>query len=278
MRTAQRIVENTTGSLVDRTLLLNDFRQDTVTLEYNTGEYVYVASEWPFNSKFFDVTTANDQTSSLQVQIYDGNSWTNASDILDDTAVNGVSLARSGYVYFIPDRNKSWAIKDFSNEITELSSTDIRNMYWVRFSWSSDLNAATAINYLGHKFCETSEIYSLYPDLSSTKLLRSFDAAKTDWEEQIFIASDVIIRDLKRKGVIFAENQVLENDIFRDACIHKVAEIIYSSLGKPYIEQRNQAAKDYEESSDLENYRFDADADGQADRAEKFTHVARMHR
>ena len=74
MRTAQRILENTSGSLIDQTLLLNDYRQDTVTLEYNTGEYIYVASEWPFNSKYIDVSTANDQAATLQVQIYDGNS------------------------------------------------------------------------------------------------------------------------------------------------------------------------------------------------------------
>lgn len=278
MRTSQRILDDTTGSLRDSTLDLNDYIANSVTFEYNTGEYIYIASEWPFSYRYFDVTTANTETSSIEIQYWDSNEWRDTVDVLDETSSGGATLAQSGYVFWGFDREYAWTLQDESKEVTGLSSTNIYQMYWSRIKFTANLTTTTALNYVGMKFCEDADIFAQYPDLNQSRLLRTFKTGKTDWDEQVFAASNAIVRELKRRGIIFSRSQVLEPDIFMDACIHKTAEIIYNAMGPAYLEQKENAVKLFNQAMNLKGYIVDLNADGEVDRSEKFNVVGSFHR
>lgn len=275
----QRIIHLDNGTPVDLSISLNDAFGETATIGLVAAEdYLVVGSDLPFNHRYFQVSTVNDQASVVSAEIWDGNSWAAAVDIIDYTTVGGVSLARSGYIKFTVDRNSSWAREDTTEDVTGLTSLKIYDKYWMRFKWSADLNASTALRYLGFKFADDSDIQAYYPDLMNATLLTAFAASKTDWNDQHFMVAEEIISHLQRKGIAWNRNQVVDWEQYNLAGIHGLAKIAYNAFGDDYKDDYAAALEKFNKSLNFKVHRIDRDADGKLDPVEKEPYVGLVRR
>lgn len=243
----QRILWLDNGVLRDLSLELNDFRGQVITFDYEPGDYLYIGTFFPFNHRYFDVFEANLIQAEPTIEYWDGTQWIAAVDILDESN----DLAKSGVIRFVPDDDKqSWTPDDESNEVDGLAGTNIYDKYWLRLSWSQAFTPTTQLNYIGFCFSDDDQLYGRYPDLNNQQFKNNFEptqpsGTKIDWVEQHFIAADEIIRDLKRKLVVKSANQILDYALLSDASIHKVAEIVYASLGEAYENNRKLCREYY---------------------------------
>lgn len=262
MLTDQRIVFSDNSSLTDISVNTGNFREGTSSFPYVAADdYLFIGSFLPFNHKHFDLSTPNDSSSTVSIDIWDGNQWIAAVDIIDQTALSGASLGQNGIISWSSDiDDSSWNREEKSADVTGLSGTKIYNMYWARFSWSSDLNAGTVIDYVGHKFAKDSEMYDVYPELNNSVVLDSFESGKTDWEEQHYLAADHIIRDLKKDNAIVSADQILDFEIFKEAAIHCAAMKIFWGLGQ--TEKHDLAKSKYESFVNVGFLNLDLNRDG----------------
>lgn len=274
----QRLFYSDDGTLTDVTLLLNDFRKGT----FNVGnwvaaeDYLYIGSDLPFSHKYIDITTANSATTDMAIDIWDGNSWEPAVDVLDETASAGVSLAQSGIVSWKADQDETWAREgDSQEDISDLSSgPPIYCFYWLRIKFTVDLSVGTIINHIGYLFNNDDELYSIYPDLQNTQTLDCFEpmaasGTKTSWKEQSFIASQELIRQMRSSNIVWSPAQIVNFEILKNAAIHKTAEIIYAALGEPYEFNRKTAMERYSQSFNLNKFDIDTDRNARLSPREK---------
>ncbi len=253
---------------------VNDYRTGTYTFPYETDEYLYVGSIFPFNNLFFELGTLNIVAASVSIDIWFGNAWVPAVDILDQTS----GLTASGRIQWNTDDLKGWDLEQRSEEVTGLTGSVIYNMYWARFSWSAALTASTSIKYIGQKFANDDILQSFYPDLGLSNIKTAFESGKTTWDEQHYMAAEHIIRDLKKRNIIKSRSQLLDHSLFVDASCHKVASIIYQAFGTPYFEQLQMADKKYSESINLRFFNLDVNADGSLEPVERGLSQAFMRR
>jgi hypothetical protein len=261
----QRVFHNSTSI----STLVNDYRTGAYTFPYATGDYLYIGSILPFNNLWFELGTVNAVTAACTVEIWFGNAWTSAVDLIDETSVSGKSLAQSGRIQFTTDLLKGWDYEQNSFDVDGLETTRVYNMYWARLSWNATLTNTMTLKYIGQKFSNDDILYSFYPDLAQTGILTAFESGKTSWDEQHYMAAEHIVRDLKKRNLIKARAQLLDFGLFVDASCHKVAELVYKSFGSPYFEQMSQARKDYNEAVDIKFINADQNANGQLDPLER---------
>jgi len=255
MNQDQRILFNST----DITEAATDFRTGTVPFAYTTGGYLYIGSILPFNNLWFEMGVANAVAATVSVDMWFGNAWIPAVDVIDLTA----GLTQTGRIQWTTDLNKSWDREQYSKDVTGLPSTSaIYNMYWLRMSWNASMSGTTTIKFIGQKFSDDNQLYSYYPDLNNATIRTSFQSGKTDWTEQHYMAAEQIIRDMKRNGVILSKSQILDYDLFVVASCHKVADIVYQAFGAPYFDQLKQARAEYKDASQLKFYNVDNAATG----------------
>ncbi len=261
MLTSQRIIFEDDTTLNDLSNSLSDFLADTETIPMVlTDDYLYLGSEHPFNHRWFEVSTVNDQASVMSVEVYSNSGWNAAVDVQDDTAVSGVTWARPGIISWHIDDTKGWTKVGDSSSIDELSTTKIFNMYWVRFTVSANLNASSALKYVGFKFANDTDLDARYPNLNKSATKTAFKAGKTTWDDQHFYAAEDLIDYMKRKQIIWTPDQLLEWRIFKNPAIHKVAEIIMKPFGD-YADDRKDARSDFIEAMDFRQYKVDQNED-----------------
>ena len=270
-RQQQRILWKDGATVVDLTASLNNYRADSETLALVAADdYLFIGSDLPFNHKYIEVSTANALASVLSVDIWWANAWHDAVDLIDQTATSGKTLAKSGLVQWAPDEHKGWDPEQDSADVTGLTGTKIFDMYWVRLSFSADITGTTAIKYVGHKFCDDADLEGTYPILKPSGLKTAWAAGKTDWKDQIFDASEAIVRDLKRTGIIKSPSQLMDPEILRNACVHKTAELVLHGLGTAYIDLKKEAAKAYSTALDMKMFVVDRTGDARAQRSELY--------
>lgn len=262
----ERFFWNDDSTLTDQTIeWSNPF---TATALWDAKSYLYVSSFLPFNHKYFDISAANDQAGTLTVEIWYNNEWTSVVDIIDYTHDGTRSLGQSGNIFFTLDEDKGWDQEDDSSDITELSTTKVYNVYWMRFGYNASTDSALTINYIGHKFCDDTELYTNYPMLNNDAIKTQFKAGKTDWIDQEISASRAIISDLRSRNIICSKDQILDSRRYQTACMHKTAEIIFSGLGDSYVDDKNEARKDYRTVMNEGNFLVDSNKNGRLDRSE----------
>lgn len=267
---SQRIIFIDNGTNVDLSTSLNEFRSSTATMAYVADEdYLYIASDYPFNHKFIDVSSVNAEAAAVSVDIWYNNAWVAAVDVIDRTADGGVSLAQSGIVQWMTDRDKGWEREDDSEDVDGVTLVGIYNKYWLRLKWSSDLTNTTALNFIGNKFSDDDKLESWYPDLKNDRLKTAFETGKTNWNEQHFVAAQQLIADLAEKAIIRSSGQILNYEKFEVASIHKVAEIIYMGLGKAYDKNRKTARGNYKDALNMQFFDVDKDRDARLSDDEK---------
>jgi len=273
----ERFFYNDDATLVDRTIEWSNPYSSTGA--WDAKSYLYISSFLPFNHRYFDVATANDKAGTLSIDVWYNSAWTSVVDIVDKTRTSGISLAQSGNIYFTIDKLKAWEQEDESSDITELSTTNIYNAYWMRIGYDASVDSATVINYIGYKFCEDIDLYTYYPLFNNSGLKTQFKSGKTDWNDQTISASMAIVSDLKSRELIVSKNQLMDSSRYLSACVHKTAEIIYAGLGTAYRDDRIDATKQYTEAINACNFNIDTNGDGKLSRVEKVgTKMSRMSR
>jgi len=275
----QRVLFNDNGTEYDHSVVLCDYLDGDVTIPYVNGkDYVYIASDLPFNNKYLAVETANDQSASLTVEIWYNDEWIEAVDVIDQTAVSGVPLAQSGRISWKTNREKGWTCEQDSEDVTGVGAVGIYDRYWIRLSWSSDLKNTTALSYLGYKMCDDNELYTFYPELRDSQLQGAFEDGKTDWIDQEIAASEGIITELGARNIIYSPAQLMNIDLFKMVCVHKTAHLIFSGMGRSHESEAAKAKMRYEQAINVKNFQTDLNQSGNLESAERIVKTSFMRR
>lgn len=259
-----RVILNQNGTLTDLSIALSDIHSQTVVVDYTDAvDYIYLGSDLPFNHRHFDLSVVNIVASTVSVDLWTGSEWVPAIDIIDQTSLAGASLGRDGIIAWRPDEDESsWSWDDTDDmSASGLQTLKIKGLYWARLSWSAELTDTMAFNYIGYKFTSDAELESEYPELALSSLKTAFKAGKTDWNEQILVASEYIIQDLRQMNVITSMNQILDWRTFSKAAVHKTAEIIFRAFGDDYANNLLEANREYKKSLQLKQYNVDQNRD-----------------
>lgn len=233
-------------------------------LNYDAGDSIIIASDFPFNHLFIKLgTVKNIIPANMTVSYYAQGGWTQVVDLIDET--NG--LEQSGYIEFTPNKNVFWKICD-SDEIAGIS-TVIYEKYWTKIEFDATLTEYVDLSFVGYKFCDDSDLYSEYPIFDDNTMRTVYKSGKTDWEEQEIKASSLIVLDLQKKGIILAPEQILDRKKFIGAAVCKTAEIIYSAFGNDYVNQKKDARIEYDNRLNLSQYNVDLNNDGILNQSEK---------
>jgi hypothetical protein len=266
-----RIIWEDNTTLIDVSKSLNDYFAQTVTFAYAvTDDYLYIGSDLPFTHRYFDIgSTPNAVASTVSVDIWDGDSWNAAVDVIDETSSGGASLAQDGIIRWSTDRYETWCLEQSSEDIPALSTLKIYNKYWARLSWSASLTAGTILNYIGHKFSADTALAAYYPDLTRSDILDAFSTGKTNWHEQHILGSEEIIAELIKRDHIWTPDQIMNPEELERASVHKCAEIIMRALGNDYAALREKAIVDYRREMDSIMASYDVNENGHLDLFEK---------
>lgn len=254
--------------LEDKSKLLTDVMARSLVFANTSSDYLYIASEVPFNHMFFEVESANAISSSVVIELWDGTDWIQAVDVIDETSTNGVSLSESGIIRFVRDREETWAFEQDSFEIPELASTKIYSKYWSRWSWSDDLTGTTELSYIGHRFCDQKDLYLHYPSLDSQTMRDLFETGKSSWARELVKGSEAMVRDLKRRHRLIKPEQILDYGLYADAAAHATAELIFAAQGQGFVDDATRARTAYKKAIDMVYAGIDVNMSGNMERAE----------
>lgn len=280
-----RLIWGDNATLKDLSVVINNLFSDGTIIGFNAAQdKLYIGSDLPFNHRYFSVLVENDVASVVTASIWDGSQWQSAVDVIDQTIspdAAGKSLSQSGIISWVVDRNHVWGKRDTTELMIDsgLETLKIYEMYWVRLSFSGNFNANTALKYMGHKFSSDNDLGGYYPDLTRSNVMLAFKAGKTDWEDQHVLAAEEIIRDLRKKNVIWNRNQIFGWEEFTDASVHKVAEIVFTAFGNDYETRKENARDNYENALDkVVQSAIDKNVDGRLEEVEKLPTYGRLLR
>jgi len=259
----QRIFYSDNTTIGDYTLEARN--ADTIPAEMVAAEdYIYIASWDPMNSFFIQIETANTNASIMSIQYWGNSEWADAVDIIDGTKSSGKTLAQTGVVKFIPDKDKMFQrVTDTTSDSapSELSSIEIYDRFWLRIKVSADLSAGTEIKRIFYRFADDAKLNYLDPVLSN--YLTSWEAGKSNWDEQLMTASEEVVLDLRRRGIIQGSEQLINIDELELMTAYRALQIIYSGLGgENELKKAEAAGKKYHDISG--NMRFTIDVYGDA--------------
>ena len=259
----ERFFWDNNGTLEDKTIEWTN--PNSKTAPYDGQGYIYISSYLPFNHRYFDIDIVNDQGGTLKIDHWWSSEWKTVVDNLDYSEL----MTKSGNILFTIDKDNGWDAECESSDIPELANTNVYDAYWMRVSLQTPAPSALTINYIGYKFAEESDLFFKYPMLNNARLKSAFASGKTDWNDQLFDASQYIVKDLKSRKIVISKNQVLTLDRYRDACVHKAAEIIFNGLDEKWVNYIDMARDSYSKDMNLEDYGVDQTGNGQMDRIEK---------
>lgn len=274
-----RIIFKDNTTLNDLSINLNNSHSGTETLAIvSAQDSIYIGSDMPFNHRYFQVSTANDQASVVSISLWDGSTWNSAVEVLDQTSVSGVTFARSGIISWVPDRDEVWQYARSTEDISDLSTLKIYDYYWAKFTFSGDLKTTTALSYIGHKFSNDEDLKAYYPDLSKSDVLSAFESGKTEWNEQHIAAAEEIVKHLRKKQIVWSENQILDWQQFNLASIHKVASIVFRSFGENYKDEKIDAEAEYAKAMNMQVFNVDKNRNARLEPYEKVVYTGLSRR
>lgn len=261
----KRVFYSDAGILRDLSVNLNKYDSIESEFTYVAGEdYLYFGSRLPFNSLFFKVVQKNENPCNMYIEVFDGEEWEFVNEIIDETG----ALSKSGYITFTPDRDAGWHMDDTSTNgsvIPGLSSVKIYDKYWMRISFDADLSSPVSLSFVGHVFADDADLSAEYPDLGKASVKTAFKNGKTDWEEQLVRASEVVIEDLMINRNIIDSSQMLDRYDYRSATIQKCAEIIFNAFGDDFVDQKQRAREEYQRRLSIPTKKIDLNANAVED-------------
>ncbi len=218
-----RVIFSDNGTLTEYTSELIN-KGDNVDFTMVAAEdAIYISSPLPLRSLNFNVSTANDTSTSLGVAFWNGSEFKSVVNVLDET----IYYTESGRLTWTAGKNDSWQLED-TEDIADLSSLYIYDQYWVKITVGDD--CTFSLDYINNIFSDDVSLFMEYPGLNSSSALAAFASGKTDWVDQHKIASDLIINDLINRGRINKAAQILEPSELKLLSHPKVAELVYRGL------------------------------------------------
>jgi hypothetical protein len=225
----------------------------------STEDYLYCGQYYPFNNLYFELLTANSNAASLHVQYWDGKVWADGLDVIDATKVSGVTLARNGVVQFSPNRERRWqVVRDPTQNQgpSELITLPIYDLYWIRIKASADLSACVLKN-ISYAFCTSAMLKAIDSEIDNY-LMAWGGVGKTNWDEQVLLASQYVVFDLKSKGFIVAPGNILRFEDVSLATAHRTLAVIYSQLGESFRDKLTASINMYGELMSIKRFNFDS--------------------
>lgn len=276
-----RVLYSDNGVLKDFSVALNNYYSLTSTCNYVAGEdYLYIGARLPFNHIYTKLSEVNTADTQMKIECWDGQVWKEVVEIIDETD----GFKQSGMIQWTPNRNDCWSSEstnDKGEAITGLEDVVIYDKYWVRISFTEDFvpdETDVVIQWMGNIFSFDYDLGSEYPDLARSEVMDAYKSGKASWEEQNVKAAQVIIQDLVDKGVIKEKGQILDWREFTNASVHKVAEIIFNSLGDDYIDQGKAARQEYMSRMSKKTFRVDLNNNAIEEPKESFNECGFMTR
>lgn len=266
-----RVIFKDNTTRYDLSIVLSDYLSQTYTIPITASEdAIYLGSDMPFNHRWLEVSSANAAASAVSIYLWNGSEWIAAVDVVDETSVGGATLAQSGIISWVPDReNNGWVCEQSTENISDLSTYKIYDMYWVKIVFSQNLTSTTALKYVGHKFSIDPDLFAQYPELEDHNVITAFKSGKLDWKDQSFEAAEYIIEDLRKNGTIYSKNQLLDWRLLKNASVHKVAEIIFRAFGDDYRDNKVLASQDYKSAVAIKGMSVDRNYNAKLDPIEK---------
>jgi hypothetical protein len=259
----KRFIFSDNGTLKDKTINLEKYHSDSEVIDYVTSnDAIYIGSELPFNSLFFDVAVSNTTSGNISIKYWDATTWRSMVETFDETEVGGIPFSTSGHITWVPDRNYLWAQSNTTypsgtEQITGLGNITIYDLYWIKIEYDATLDNTLELNWIGPKFCHDNDLTGEYTLFSNSTFKSNYLTGKTDWENEIIIASRIMIEDIINKGVISGAGQLLKRRKLRDACVSKTAQLIFKNLGDDYKDDAERAWKEYKDRLSMSNYGAD---------------------
>ena len=245
-----RIILNKNGTLTDLSSDLGYYHSGSGSAYLAAStDYLYIGQRYPFNHLFFKSGVANDEIATLSIDLWDGNTWNAVAEIIDTTD----AFTTSGFITWVPNKLKSWLRDDTvdssgNEQITGFGTdTIIYDRYWMRISTDVTLKDTTALSWIGNLFCTDDDIYAEYSQFSRSSYLTGWETGKTTWEEQRIIASDLVIDYMIDHNIINHSGQIIERELLRNACVSRVAELIFTPFGDDYEDDRQKAYKKFQD-------------------------------
>lgn len=265
-----RIIYDNGSSLSDLSVANQD-ETANVSLHLDTDKFLYIAQKCPFTSLFFYIHTGNtvDTGVTLKAEYWDGTQWREVADLLNDTVSANKPLHKSGTVKWYLDEDYSWQKVTSTNETyapAELQTLKIYEMYWVRISATAELSANAAAHQIAYTFTSTQELNNYDVEISS--YYDSFETGKQDWIREIITASKLLLMEMKRRGLVTHNGQLIELDDFHIPASYKTLELIYANLGPSYVEKRKWANEQFAKALNVQRPVIDTNKDGKIDGTE----------
>lgn len=275
-----RVIFKDASARIDLSIPMSDFLETTgVTLNYqSTQDALFIGSDLPFNHRWFELKSANTSTSAINIEIWNGNTWKPAVDVIDMTAVGGKAFSKSGIISWTPDKYESWFREESTEDIPELSSLKIYDLFWVKLTFDQNLSSATSLKYIGHKFSDDKELFARYAHLANEDLISAFAEDKTNWNDQHFIAAEELIQHLRASRTIISPNQILRWEQYKIAALHKCAEVIYRSLGEDYATEMKNAQAAFQKAMEIGSQNIDRNLNATLEFSEKSSATEFMDR
>ncbi len=228
------------------------------------SDYIFIGQYFPFNNFFIQMEQNNSKSAALTVQYWDGSDFRDAVDLLDGTSNNGKTFNESGIVQFQPSRDYAWNLIQNPDEDAPapLSSSTIEDLYWLRLKVSSA--TAGKIKNISYAFCRDQDLIGIDPEIND--YLTAWQ--QTDWITQILLASQNVVADLKARGLVKNNGQILRFDDVFFATAYKALDLIFTPLGKNYEVKRKEYQKKYQEFIQGPRFTFDKSEDARVDRSE----------
>lgn len=258
-----RLFYSDNGTLSDWTISLGDYKSGTTVASIVPAEdYLYVGAVAPFNHLYLKLgTIVNALSGSISIEYWDGNSWHEVIETIDETS----GLAQSGFVTWVPDRQSVWHRSNTNLDgqaITGLTSLQIYDLYWARLKFTGTFTPAIDFSWAGQKFSDDNDLGSEFPDLVRSATKTAFEAGKTNYEEQAVRAAELIVQDMIKENIIWSKNQILSRDEFKLMSVSKVAEMIFNAFGDDYLDQKTAARNEYQSRFKKVIFSIDRNQDG----------------
>lgn len=230
------------STISDWTPALNNYKTGSKTMPFVAGQHaLLIGSRLPFNHFYVKLANSNNHISNIQVSYWSSNGWQSVVETVDETS----AFANSGFVSFTPKKEVAWHREEYSNKIPELSNVIIYDYFWLKIEFSHDLHVNTTIDWIGNIFSDDNDLGAEFPDLIRSSVLTSYQAGKTNWQEQHVKAAELIEQDLINRGIIDGTESILDREWYKSASVQKVAELIFGAFGDDYVDQRTLARDEY---------------------------------
>lgn len=248
------------ASYTEVSFFMLNFGRDALELQLDTDHFIYFGKHKPFNALFVEMgDNANDVQSTLKVEYFDGSTWVEVENLVDDSQC----FNRAGFIQF--DRPDDWS--------ETLVGFDTK--HFIRLSVSALSRADMQIQGMNLVFSDDQDLNGIYPGISSY-----LNATEKTFILRHENSRNLIVQDIRNLGFRKFKERYQNIDAWD---LLEVEEVnlwssyltlanIFSSLQSNQSDLFKQKAEEYQEMADFykaQSYlTLDSNDDGKADSAE----------